>query len=67
MSKSVEAFLRGYFLFRCNGSHYLTYARAKAAMPEVGSASFDGWHVVKGWRCFYLRLEAPDTMRIDEP
>lgn len=55
--KSLEALLRGYLLFRCDGKRYLTYARAKAVMPETGPASFDGWHVVNGWRCFYQRLE----------
>lgn len=56
--KNLEALLRGYLLFRCEGKRYLTYTRAKSAMPSTGPSSFDGWHVFKGWLCFYQRLEA---------
>lgn len=56
MNKTLEAMLRGYLLFDVNGKRYLTYNAAKAArVATIGSVKFIGWHVVKGWVCFYYR------------
>jgi hypothetical protein len=63
MRKSIEAVLRGYLLFRCDGRYYLTYGRARASVPATGTTALDGWHIIKGWRGFYLRLEAPTEVQ----
>lgn len=56
MSKTIEAFLRGYLLFEVNGKKFLTYNAAKAeCVATTGYVEFIGWHIVKGWICFYMR------------
>jgi hypothetical protein len=63
--KSLEALLRGYFLFSVAGPsaapvYYWTYARAKATKDAIADVpcSFAGLHVFKGWRCFFLRCNS---------
>ena len=57
MNKTLEALLRGYLFFDVNGKKFLTYNAAKAErVATTGDVEFKGWHIFKGWRCFYLRF-----------
>ena len=57
MNKTLEAWLRGYVLFRVNGKYFLRYNTARAARVETqGAVVFDGLHIFKGWQCFFLRV-----------
>jgi hypothetical protein len=59
MKKTIEAWLRGYVLFRVNEKWFLTYGRALAyrkAVPDDHDVSFAGWHLFKGWRFFFVRV-----------
>ena len=57
MKQALEAWIRGYFLFRVNGKYFLCYNTAKAArVATQGSVIFDGLHILKGWRCFFIRI-----------
>ena len=63
MNKSIEAFLRGYLLFRVNGEWFFTYNRARNRRLEVaGDVSFEGFHFFKGWRVFFCRRVFMDTL-----
>lgn len=56
MNKTIEALLRGYVLFDVNGERFYRYNSAVAYRKGiVGNVSFNGWHIFKGWRCFFLR------------
>jgi hypothetical protein len=58
MNKTLEAWLRGYFLFRVNGVRYGRYNAALAARKATeGNVQFDGLHLFKGWVCFFLRVQ----------
>jgi hypothetical protein len=60
VGKTIEAWARGYVLFRVNDRRFLTYGRALAYKnATVGNVAFDGWHVLKGWRCFFIRTDQP--------
>jgi hypothetical protein len=62
MNKSIEAALRGYVLFAVNGQRFMTYNAAlkarKFLTDETGHpfVRFMGFHLFKGWVCFYLRM-----------
>jgi hypothetical protein len=59
MNKTLEAWLRGYFLFDVNGKKYFRYNSALTARKLVGNAEpvgFTGLHVFKGWIDFYMRV-----------
>ena len=57
LRKSVEAFLRGYVLFDVNGERFYLYSSARSRRLEItGSLEFNGWHIFKGWRCFFKRI-----------
>lgn len=54
MNKTLEALLRGYLFFDVNGKKFFTYNAARAErVATVGDVEFIGWHIFKGWRCFY--------------
>jgi hypothetical protein len=56
MRKTIEAMLRGYILFTVNGRRFLTYNAANAACDATaGDVVFDGFHIFKGWRRFFIR------------
>lgn len=55
--KNLEALLRGYLFFKVNGKFFLAYSTAKAArVATTGNVEFVGWHIFKGWRCFFKRI-----------
>ena len=59
MNKSLEAFLRGYFLFDVNGKKFMLYNTALAYRKSVKQecdVEFIGWHIFKKWQCFYMRF-----------
>ena len=57
MNKTLEALLRGYLFFKVNERFFLTYKSAKAErVATTGAVEFIGWHIFKGWRCFYKRV-----------
>lgn len=59
MNKSLEALLRGYFLFEVNGRFFFTYNAAQKQREQfTGPVWFNGLHVFKGWQCFFLRVTA---------
>lgn len=56
MNKTLEAFLRGYIVFRVNGKRFLRYNSALAHRKSIeGDVKFDGFHIIKGWVIFYVR------------
>jgi hypothetical protein len=57
MNKTLEAMLRGYIFFRVNDKYFTTYTPAQRYRTtiETGELSFEGYHIVKGWRGFYYR------------
>jgi hypothetical protein len=61
MNKTLEAMLRGYLFFRVNDKYFATYTPAQRYRTtiETGELSFDGYHILKGWRCFFYRIESP--------
>jgi hypothetical protein len=57
MNKTLEAFLRGYLFFDVNGKKFFTYNAAREErVRTVGDVEFKGWHIFKGWRCFFLSV-----------
>ena len=63
MIKTIEAFFRGYVKFRVvtkdNERFYWSYSKAQAArtLIKTGPLHFDGYHIFKGWVCFYQRID----------
>ena len=56
MNKSLEAFIRGYVLFEVNGERFYNYNDARARRVSIeGDVYFKGYHVVKGWRYYFIR------------
>lgn len=56
MNKTLEALLRGYVLFDVNGQRFYRYNTALAQRKATeGDVLFKGWHLIKGWRIFYVR------------
>ncbi len=61
MNKSVEALLRGYILFDVNGKKFVNYNNARTHRvyltdtEDLPYVEFVGYHITKGWQCFYLR------------
>ena len=56
MNKTIEAWLRGYILFCVNGKYFLRYNTARdARVATTGDVIFDGLHIFKGWRVFFIR------------
>jgi len=63
MNKSLEAFFRGYIFFKVNSKLFFLYNTALKKRKEInGNISFIGWHIIKRWRCFYLRVGAQNEM-----
>lgn len=57
MSKTIEAFIRGYLLFDVNGKVFLLYHNAVSYRKTIdGNLLFKGWHIFKGWQGFYQRV-----------
>jgi hypothetical protein len=56
MNKNIEAIARGYVYFDVNGKRFYKYNDALAERKSIqGDVEFNGFHVFKGWRCFYFR------------
>jgi len=56
VNKSLEAFIRGYFLFVVNGKRFLRYNTALKCRKDIdGDVYFKGYHIFKGWLGFYQR------------
>lgn len=63
LNRSLEAFLRGYFVFDVSGITFYLYNSAIAERDRmVNDIEFTGWHLVKGWQCFFLRVAGETTM-----
>jgi hypothetical protein len=61
MLKTLEAWLRGYVVFRVNGEKFLLYSRAKEKRKFLTEytkdhISFEGYHIFKSWIGFYYRF-----------
>ena len=55
--KTLEAFIRGYFLFDVNGEKFLFYTSALNHRKSInGNVYFKGFHLFKGWLGFYERF-----------
>lgn len=70
MNKSLEAFLRGYVIFKVNDKRFYLYNTAVEyleSLPKDTAAEFAGLHVIKGYRCFYLRLTFEQGPTLAEP
>jgi hypothetical protein len=51
----MKALLLGYLLFCVNGRYFLRYDRALTARENAyGEILFTGWHITRGWECFYV-------------
>ena len=62
MYKTLEALVRGYFLFDVNGKRFLLYTPALNYRKSIsGNVYFKGFHVVKGWLGFYERFGVKDV------
>ena len=58
MSKTLEALLRGYVVFKVNDKWFFTYNRARnERIATTGDVEFTGFHIFKGWTCFFIRFE----------
>lgn len=58
MNKTIEALLRGYFVFRVNGKYFMRYNTAKAYRQTIeGNLYFEGLHLFKGWVGFFYRFD----------
>ena len=58
VNKTIEAWLRGYFVFRVNGKYFMRYNTAKAYRQTIeGNLYFEGLHVFKGWVGFFYRFD----------
>jgi hypothetical protein len=56
MNKTLEALLRGYIRFDVNGKRFWKYSTALQERKSTdGDVEFAGFHILKGWRMFYLR------------
>jgi hypothetical protein len=64
-NKTIEAWLRGYVLFRVYGDkvvrYFATYNSALQMRKGLtaytnDNIAFEGWHIFKGWRKFYRRV-----------
>ena len=69
MNKTLEAILRGYLFFRVNDKYFATYTPAQRYRTtiETGELSFEGYHIWKGWQCFFYRIENPDMKKVPYP
>jgi hypothetical protein len=57
MNKTLEAIFRGYVRFRVNDQYFNTYIPAQKHRTTItGPVSFEGYHIVKGWRGFFYRI-----------
>ena len=57
MNKTLEAMVRGYLFFRVNDKYFMTYTPAQQYRTTItGPVSFEGYHIVKGWRGFFYRI-----------
>lgn len=69
LRRGIKALLMGYVAFEVNGRRYWTYGSGKAARErETGSVGFYGYHIWRGWECFYLRRMRNDLIiaRVEE-
>jgi hypothetical protein len=69
MNKTLEAMVRGYLFFRVNDRYFLRYTPAQQYRKSItkGLLTFEGYHIVKGWRGFYYRRMNPDMKKYPYP
>ena len=62
MNKTLEAWIKGYVLFRVNDKYFLSYTPAQRYRTTItkGLIKFEGYHILKGWQGFFYRIANPD-------